>query len=120
MRTVFLSAGLLTAAAVASAILLMPDRSEAASFDCARARSASERAICGNRALEDRDVKMATLYTVNRQLAGGMGALGAMRDRQTQWLGERERCGANVACIRRAYDTRITELERGVAASARR
>lgn len=120
MRTAILGAGLAAAVAAASTVLLLPDRSEAASFDCARARSASERAICGNRALEDRDVKMATLYAVNRQLAGGMGALGSMRDRQTQWLGQRERCAASVACIRRAYDTRITELERGVAAAAGR
>ena len=108
------------AAAFASASLLTPDRAQAASFDCSRARTPSERTICGNRGLEDRDVRMATLYTVNRQLAGGMGALGAMRDRQTEWLADRERCGSNVTCIRRQYDTRIAELERGVATAASR
>ncbi len=120
MQRGFLSSGLFPASLLSSAILVAPERADAASFDCARARTASESAICGNRALEDRDVKMATLYSVVRQFQGGMGALGAMRDRQSEWLGERELCGANVACIRRFYDVRIAELERGVTAAAGR
>ncbi|WP_312783040.1 hypothetical protein [Brevundimonas sp.] len=115
LGSVLVAAGLLS-----SAILFAPNRADAASFDCARARSASERAICGNRSLEDRDVKMATLYSVVRQFQGGMGALAAMRDRQSEWLGQRELCGANIACIRRSYDVRIAELERGVTAAAGR
>ena len=115
LGSVLVAAGLLS-----SAILFAPNRADAASFDCARARSASERAICGNRSLEDRDVKMATLYSVVRQFQGGMGALAAMRDRQSEGLGQRELCGANIACIRRSYDGRIAELERGVTAAAGR
>jgi len=120
MRGIFLSSGLLAAGLFSAAILVAPGQADAASFDCSRARTASERAICGNRSLEDRDVKMATLYSVVRQFQGGMGALGAMRDRQTEWLAQRERCGSNVACIRRSYDTRIAELERGVTVAAGR
>ena len=120
MRWGFSSSGLVAASLVSSAILVAPGPAAAASFDCARARTASERAICGNRSLEDRDVKMATLYSVVRQFQGGMGALGAIRDRQTEWLAQRELCGASVACIRRSYDVRIAELERGVAAAAGR
>lgn len=104
----------------AAAFVVSPGRAEAASFDGTRARAADERAICGNRGLEDRDVRMATLYTVNRQLAGGMGALGAMADRQRAWLAERSRCGARIACLTRAYDVRIAELNRGVTAAGRR
>ena len=104
-------------AASGLALTLAPTSASAASFDCTRARTGVERTICGNRPLEDRDVKMATLYSVNRQLAGGMGALGAIADRQRDWLAERNRCGANSACLRTAYDRRIGELERGVQAS---
>ena len=120
MRGSLLSVGLMMASLVSTALVVAPGPADAASFDCARARSASERAICGNRSLEDRDVKMATLYSVVRQFQGGMGALAAMRDRQSEWLGQRELCGANIACIRRSYDVRIAELERGVAAAAGR
>ena len=120
MRGSLLSVGLMMASLVSTALVVAPGPADAASFDCARARTSSERTICGNRQLEDRDVKMATLYSVVRQFQGGMGALGAMRDRQTEWLAQRERCGANVACIRRSYDVRIAELERGVTAAAGR
>lgn len=120
MRGILLGSSLLAAGLVSAAVLAAPGQADAASFDCSRARTASEQAICGNRSLEDRDVKMATLYSVVRQFQGGMGALGAMRDRQTEWLAQRERCGANVACIRRSYDVRIAELERGVTAAAGR
>lgn len=116
MRDVTLALAAIAASSFAS--LTLPSIAEAASFDCARARTTAERAICGNRSLEDRDVRMATLYAVVRQFQGGMGALGALRDRQTEWLAERDRCAANVACLRRAYDTRISELDRGVAAAA--
>lgn len=111
-----LLASIATAASVGAVWIALPTPSNAASFDCTRARAPDERAICGNRGLEDRDVKMATLYSVNRKLAGGMGALGAMQDRQRDWLRERTRCGANTTCIRNAYDRRISELERGVQA----
>ena len=110
----------ISAAALGALWLASPDPVHAASFDCARARAADERAVCGVRALEDRDVRMATLYSVNRQLAGGMGALGALQDRQRDWLVERSRCRADAACIRNAYDRRIGELERAVQAASRR
>jgi len=115
-----LLSSLISVAALGAACVSLSAPAEAASFDCARARAADERAICGNRALEDRDVKMATLYGVNRQLAGGMGALGAIQDRQREWLGERARCGGGSTCIRMAYDRRIAELERGVEAARAR
>ena len=118
MRIQTLSPILAAAAICAVTSLAVPGPVEAASFDCGQARTSGERAICGNRGLEDRDVKMATLYGVVRQFQGGMGALGAIRDRQAAWLVERNRCASDVACLRRVYDRRITELERAVAAAA--
>lgn len=82
---------------------------EAASFNCARAGTATERAICGNRALEDRDVEMATIFSLIRPVFA-MGARGAFMDEQNAWLVQRNRCGGDTACLRRRYDDRITAL----------
>ena len=85
--------------------------SEAASFDCGRGRTATERAICDSRPLNDRDVKMVVLYDIVRRVVP-MGSRGAQMDRQAAWLRERNRCGADRTCIGRAYDRRIGELNR--------
>ena len=82
---------------------------QAASFDCTRARAADERAICGNRGLEDKDVELATIFGLITRVVP-MGSRGAIRDDQTAWLAQRARCGGSVACIRRAYDSRIAAL----------
>ena len=82
---------------------------QAASFDCARARSADERAICGNRVLEDRDVELSVLYGLITKLVP-MGSRDSIRREQTQWLSQRGRCGADIPCLRRTYDRRIAAL----------
>lgn len=82
---------------------------QAASFDCTRARTADERAVCGNRALEDKDVELATLYGLILRVVP-MGSRDAIRGDQATWLAQRGRCGASVACIRRSYDGRIAAL----------
>ena len=113
--------GLITAA-VAGAVLALGSaatgpvggwwpggEAKAASFDCTRARAADERAICGNRALEDKDVELATLYGLIVRVVP-MGSRDAIRRDQSAWLTQRGRCGGSVACIRRAYDSRIGAL----------
>jgi uncharacterized protein len=50
----------------------------AASFDCAKARTADEKAICANCALNDKDVKMSVLYDINKRTLA-MGGRGALR-----------------------------------------
>ena len=72
---------------------------------------ATERTICGNLGLNDRDVRMAQLYDIVRRLVP-MGTRGAIMDRQAMWLRERNRCGGDRACIGQAYDRRIRELNR--------
>jgi uncharacterized protein len=82
---------------------------EAASFNCGRATTPTERAICGNRALEDRDVEMATIFGLIRPVFA-MGARGAFLDQQNAWIAQRNRCGSDASCIRRRYDERIAVL----------
>lgn len=83
----------------------------AASFDCARARTADERAVCADRALNDADVRVAQLYGITRHFLA-MGARGAEIDAQRAWLAERRRCGARRVCLRRLYARREAELNR--------
>ncbi|MGR4862228.1 lysozyme inhibitor LprI family protein [Caulobacter sp. LARHSG274] len=99
--------GLVLAAALA------PAMAQAASFDCDRARAADEKAICASRPLNDKDVRMALLYEINRKTLA-MGGREALEDAQHQWLRERRSCGPRRACLDRAYDRRLDELQRGL------
>jgi uncharacterized protein len=103
---------------VTAAALLFGGPAHAASFDCRKAANPDEIAICDSRELSELDVKMATLYDTIVKLVG-MGVRGAMQDQQRAWLQERAGCGADRACIRRLYDTRIRALEAEVARIAK-
>jgi uncharacterized protein len=97
----------------ALALTLTAGVAQAASFDCDRARAPDERAICAYRPLNDKDVRMSVLYDINRHTLA-MGGRGALEDAQRQWLRDRRGCGAQRACLTRAYDRRLSELERGM------
>lgn len=95
----------------AAALWCAASAASAASFDCNKARTADEKAICANRTLNDKDVKLATLYDVIRPMLA-MGGRGAVQDAQIAWLRARGACRADVACLNRSYDQRIAELNR--------
>ena len=98
-------------AAVLVAGLLTAGAAGAASFNCARAATPDERAICDDRFLNDQDVRMAQLYDIVRHLVP-MGTRGVIMDEQSRWLRARRSCGANRACLNRSYATRIAQLNR--------
>ena len=81
----------------------------AASFDCRKARTADEKAICANRDLNDQDVRVDQMYGITRHLVP-MGGRDAIMDDQRAWLKARRTCGADQACLRRSYDRRLREL----------
>jgi len=89
--------------------LLTPLTTCAASFDCNTAKAADEKAICSNLTLNDKDVEMATTYRLLRGLFA-MGVRGDMMDAQARWLNTRQQCGGDVACLNRAYDNRLQQL----------
>jgi uncharacterized protein len=91
----------------------------AASFDCAKAESADEKATCADRQLNDADVEMSVLYTQLKPLLG-MGARGDLEDEQAAWLKRRAGCSADRACLVRAYVERVQQLRRGFEALAKR
>ena len=91
----------------------------AASFNCAKASTADEKAICSSPALSDLDVKMATLYGVRMQLPMLMGARGAAQDEQKAWLAQRGQCGASTSCLTQIYQQRIGELNQTISDAMR-
>jgi uncharacterized protein len=80
-----------------------------APLDCTKARSVTEKTICGNYALGQAEARMATLYEWTTQLVA-MGSRGAIQDDQRAFIKEREQCKAQMACILGLYDRRIDQL----------
>jgi uncharacterized protein len=91
-------------------LLALAGAGHAASFDCARAASSDERTVCRVRALNDRDVRMATLYRLDRRFVP-MGMRDRIIEDQGIWLARRRACRASTACLTNAYDRRIAELQ---------
>jgi uncharacterized protein len=82
-----------------------------APLDCAKAKSASEIAVCKSYALGQDEARMATLYGIVISLVA-MGQKGDIVDSQRRWVATREACASDAECLFRAYRTRIEELTR--------
>lgn len=110
-------AALVIAAGIAGAA---PARAVAPSFDCKRASTASERAICRIERLGFRDRALGQLYRgLMARLPAGQRA--GLRKDQARWLAGRDRaCGATRICLERRYEARIAALSRRAARTAGR
>ncbi|MGE8539778.1 MAG: lysozyme inhibitor LprI family protein [Acinetobacter sp.] len=82
----------------------------AASYDCQKAKTVTEHAVCDHRALNDADVKMATTYSIIKRLVP-MGTRGVIQDEQVKWLSMRDQCRDNVNCLRDVYKMRQQKLD---------
>jgi uncharacterized protein len=78
----------------------------AASFDCSKARSASEKTICADTVLSRQDDALAASWKAARNRHGDASALRAQRD----WSARRDTCGSNVTCLQASYRQRLAEL----------
>ena len=77
------------------------------SFDCAKARSAPEKAICSDIALARLDRALAADYRRALDFAeDGM----AIKSAQHAWLKTRDACGGDIGCLKDAYEARIKAL----------
>ncbi|MBB6189126.1 lysozyme inhibitor LprI family protein [Rhodanobacter sp. MP7CTX1] len=107
-RRALFSILLLAAASVAHA--------QVASFDCGKASTRAEKAVCASPALGAKDVTLAAYFQLLLRLkpsAAGMAYRefdDMLRSDQRQWLKAREACEADAACLDRAYDHRIDTL----------
>ena len=79
-----------------------------AGFDCARAASASEKAICADTGLAAQDRRLSRLYAELQRDEQGREA---RRDAQRAWLRQRDDdCGANTGCLHGSYAVRLRDL----------
>lgn len=82
----------------------------AASFNCEKARTQTEHAICEHRAVNDADVKMVTTYNIIKRLVP-MGTRGVIQDEQVRWLQLRDQCVDSSRCLIEVYKMRQQKLE---------
>ncbi len=90
-----------------------------APVDCAKARSATEKAICGTYSLGQAEARLATLFGIATSLVA-MGQRGDISDAQRRWLKVRDGCGGDVSCLASAYQGRIDDLSSVIDAIAAR
>lgn len=93
---------------VALAWVASPAIVHAAGMNCERAATVTEKAICDDTVLIDRDRDLAKAYA--KALTADPAQTTAVREAQRAWLKERNRCGANAECLRNAYDDRTAVL----------
>jgi uncharacterized protein len=104
-----LSALLLAAASVAHA--------QVASFDCGKASTRTEKAVCASPRLGAKDVTVAAYFQLLLRLKPAVAGMAyrefddTLRNDQRQWLQQdRNACQADATCLDRVYDRRIDTL----------
>ncbi len=90
------------------------DTKPVASFDCAKARTAAEKTICGSMELAMLDRDVASWYTGILQSLKNRARLNNCREdieaikkltkAQKAWLPQRDKCGADAECLANAMD----------------
>jgi len=68
-----------------------------ASFDCGKAATPTEKAICGDASLAAWDRSIALAWKRLRERDGGVDS--AVKAKHVEWLRTRNACGADVACL---------------------
>lgn len=87
-------------------------RTPVPSFDCARAGTATEKAICSDVVVARLDRDMSDAYRRALRYADD-GKQTAVRDAQRAWINVRNACGSSVLCLTSAYDERLKALSGG-------
>ena len=84
---------------------------QAASFDCNKATTETEIAICSDPELSALDDRLSGIYFRGRQVTENVSGsdLEIQKD-QINWLNNRNQCGLETDCLVNAYQTRIKEL----------
>jgi uncharacterized protein len=96
------------ALSLAAALAAPASQPGAASFDCAKAKSAVEKMICADSELSMLDWTSADYY---RKAGTTMpGAKSCLRDDQRAWLAKLRNACKDKACLKRVYLDRLAEL----------
>jgi uncharacterized protein len=81
----------------------------AASFDCNKAASFSEKAVCSNELLSKLDDALSRNFKFMSASDIGRGALKDLKNTQKKWLAEREKC-KDEYCLVETYRKRVDEI----------
>lgn len=87
---------------------IIPTFGAAASFNCAKASTANEIAICSDDELSTLDETLAAVY---KQARGSVSDAKSLKDEQFNWIKILVTCDDNVDCLISAYDNRILVLD---------
>ena len=91
----------------------------ALAIDCQEASTASEKAVCGNQHLLALDRRLNAEYA--RVRAGSSSdERQQLLAQQKGWLAQKDKCGADEACLKKTLETRLAELTRADSASPSR
>jgi uncharacterized protein YecT (DUF1311 family) len=112
-------AGTMKTGILSLTLLLMSLQAGAASFDCNKAATPPEKAICTNAETGRLDERLARLYAIALELLSGSKQ--TLKQEQLAWLKSRNsRCGGDNDCLDRAYHERIMLLEEQLGSFLRR
>lgn len=89
-------------------ILLFAVNANAASFDCAKAKSFIEKEICSNQDLGNFDEELSDLY---KKIILARNNAPEITTEQRKWLRENRNICSDSACLIKAYQVRIKELQ---------
>lgn len=79
------------------------------SYDCAKAATSTERAICGSFELWLEDRALASIYSVLRNVSTSEDR-NALAQKQRTWIAERDLCARDVDCISDRYSAWFLDL----------
>ena len=113
-RRIPVSPGFMSALVLAVAALV--GAANAASFDCRKARTPDEVAVCADPLLSELDEIMADFYRRFRHYTenfdNAMGLQAQLVDEARDFLRRRAACGSDVRCLEEVYRQRIRQLLR--------
>lgn len=104
---------LLKTAAFTVVTILLGASSYAASFDCGKASTPTEHAICDYPELSALDDLMGRAYRMAKKSADWMTPQ-ELKSSQKAWMQQRNHCGDNFACLRSSYVQRLEEVSDGL------
>ncbi len=94
---------------IAVALLCTGASATAAGFNCAKAKTGTEKLICSDRELGELDTRLATVYAKTQSSSGDFDATVAA---ERHWIKTvRDKCGT-IDCLKGAYRVRIKQLAR--------
>jgi len=80
------------------------------SFNCDKATTPTEKAICSDANLAELDSKLAKVYSEALSKAKNPDEKKNMQEKQKEWLKERNSCSADIQCLKKSYETRVQKL----------